>query len=184
MKQIEIEKGILMYYGNRAGYIENSKAFIDPMFQGNELKSFLKSQKKIKEVQWVPDLFDRLTRGKIRLSYEKALKNVRVWQLKPETDVRMKFIGYKELCQQFGPLEKSRYQCVYDGAVNTNDLEVLYGLFNMEHPEGYTGHSLSVSDILELYDEQGSQFYYVDSVGFQEIALDDKLSGITQTMQP
>ena len=38
---------------------------------------------------------------------------------------------------------------VYDGAVETNDLEALYTTFNTEWPEGYTGHSLSMSDVLE-----------------------------------
>ena len=58
---------------------------------------------------------------------------------------------------------------VYEGAVKTNDLEELYELFNIQHPEDYTGHSLSMSDILELYDDSGSIYHYVDRCGFQEV---------------
>lgn len=183
MKQIAIEKGILMYYGNRAGYAEGRKVFVDPMFRGNELKKFLEEQKKIREVEWIPGLYDRLANGKKRMQHERALKNVRVWQLKPETDVCKKFIGYEERCRKYDPPTRDEYQCVYDGTMNTNDLEALFEIFNVEQPEGYKGHSLSISDVLELYDEKRSQFFYVDSAGFQELALEEELAGMTQTMQ-
>lgn len=58
-----------------------------------------------------------------------------------------------------GPPVRDHYQLVYDGEVETNDLEELYTKFNLNHPPGYAGHSLSMSDVLELYDE-------VDRFGF------------------
>ena len=81
----------------------------------------------------------------------------------------MKFISYEEMCRQFGPPGAEQYQVVYDGAVETNDLETLYTKFNTEWPEGYTGHSLSMSDVLELYDRESSSFYYVDRFGFKQV---------------
>ena len=33
MKQIRIENGILLYYGNRAGRVTKGCAVVDPMFQ-------------------------------------------------------------------------------------------------------------------------------------------------------
>ena len=53
--------------------------------------------------------------------------------------------------------------------METNDLESIYAKFNVEHPEGFTGHSLSMSDVVELYDDAGSAFHYVDRFGFKEI---------------
>jgi hypothetical protein len=35
----------------------------------------------------------------------------------------------------------------------------------------YLGRSLSVSDIVELYDESGSSFYYCEPFGFAEISF-------------
>ena len=36
---------------------------------------------------------------------------------------------------------------------------------------GYTGHSLSVSDVIELYDEEANEFYYVDYRDFKPVAF-------------
>lgn len=73
------------------------------------------------------------------------------------------------------------YEAVYDGEVESNDLESIYAKFNIEHPEGFTGHSLSMSDVLELYDDTGSEFHYVDRFGFKQINF--KPPTQTQSMQ-
>ena len=39
------------------------------------------------------------------------------------------------------------YDRVFEGEVDCNDLEDVYRKFNLEHPEGYKGRSLSVSDL-------------------------------------
>ena len=61
---------------------------------------------------------------------------------------------------------------VYDGEIETNELERIYDKFDdgQEVP-GYTGHSLSVSDVIELYDEEASEFYYVDYRDFKPVAF-------------
>ncbi len=106
---------------------------------------------------------------------------VRIWQLKPDVDIRMKFIGYDELLERFGEPVPKNYQAAYDGILDTNDLESIYAKFNVEHPEGFTGHSLSMSDVVELYDEAGSEFYYVDRFGFKQIGSQPPAQ--TQTMR-
>ena len=63
MKQIRIENGILLYYGNRAGRVTKGCAVVDPMFQGPELEGFLRKQTSIQEIQWKDGIFDRLTTG-------------------------------------------------------------------------------------------------------------------------
>ena len=69
------------------------------------------------------------------------------------------------------------YEVVYEGTVdklefdeeNGNSiyrtLDYLFVLFNLNHPTDFRGHSMSVSDIIELDNE----FYYVDSIGFENI---------------
>lgn len=171
MKPIQIEKGVILYCGNRVGQLIDGCAKVDPMFQREDLSEFLEWHPDIREVRWEEGMFERLM-DKMKTDPEQPpLKDCRVWQLKPDVNIRMKFIGYEELCHLFGSPDLVNYEKVYEGAVKTNDLEELYELFNIQHPEEFTGHSLSMSDILELYDDSGSTFHYVDWAGFQEVDL-------------
>lgn len=49
--------------------------------------------------------------------------------------------------------------------------EDLFMKFNCEHPRGFGGHSMSVSDIVMLRDEDRTDFYYCDSVGFKKVEV-------------
>lgn len=186
VSQVRIENGIIMYYGNKAGRVEDGCAVVDPMFKGEEISRFLERQRHIREVRWMDGMFDRLMAGGQEGAAAQGLKNVRVWQLKPDVDVYMKFIGYEETCRKFGPPDQENYHAVYDGAAETNDLEALYMKFGNDGsalPAGYRGHSLSMSDVLELYDSTGSSFYYVDRTGFQEMEFAAPQQAQGQTMQ-
>ena len=108
------------------------------------------------------------------------LKNVRIWQLGPETDVYMKFISLDEMTKKFGEPNPEHYRIAYDGQLGTNDLEAIFTRCNTNHPPGYNGHSLSMSDVVELYDSTGSEYYYCDRFGFQQIAFEE--GGQTQQM--
>ena len=159
VNQIRIENGIIMYYGSRAGRVEEGRAVVDPMFRGDELCRFLERQRQVQKVQWMDGMFDRLMAGGQEAGTAQGLKNVRVWQLKPDVDVYMKFIGYGEMCRKFGPPDRDDYRAVYDGAAQTNDLEALYRKFGNDGsalPASYKGHSLSMGDVLELYDGTGA----------------------------
>jgi hypothetical protein len=61
---------------------------------------------------------------------------------------------------------------VYDGQIDTNDLEAIWTKFNTSRPAGYTGYSLSMSDVIELYDGAGSEFHYVDRFGFKRVGFE------------
>ena len=56
--------------------------------------------------------------------------------------------------------------------IETNELDRIYEKFDggQEVP-GYTGHSLSVSDVIELYNEEASEFYYVDYRDFKPVVF-------------
>lgn len=185
MKNIEIRNGRVLYYGNEAGYVDNGKAVVDPIFRGDALSDFLKEKKL--EALWTNGVYDRLaaageavaetpqasvTGQAHGLHASPILKSCRVWQLKSDVNIHMKFIGYDELLKNFGEPDPANYRLAYDGQVETNDLEALYAKFNMEQPPGYEGHSLSMSDVVELYDETGGTFHYVDRFGYQEIGFD------------
>lgn len=183
MKSISISKdGIIEYYGNRAGYIRNHVAVVDEMFRRAEVEQYLKQENGI-DIVWKNGVYDRLIKGDIENST--VLKRCRIHQLKPNVDMRMKFIGYDELKQRgFGAPDMSNYRIVYDGDVQTNDLEEIYMTFNQpELPDNYTGYSMSKSDVIELYDEGGSEFYYVDSIGFVKLEAPSSKMANTQKQQ-
>lgn len=48
-------------------------------------------------------------------------------------------------------------------------LETIYERFNIHRPENFTGHSLSVSDVVVLESETEKKAFYVDSFGFSEL---------------
>ena len=181
MRGIRMEKDIILYYGNAAGYVSGGKAVVDPLFESQELKDFLARQKDVSEVKWTDGVFDRLMNGQRENREITPLKNCRIWQLNPESDILMRFIDYDEMVEKFGEPNMRNYEAVYDGEVETNDLENIYAKFNVEHPEGFTGHSLSMSDVVELYDDAGSEFHYVDRIGFKQINF--KPPAQTQAMQ-
>lgn len=66
------------------------------------------------------------------------------------------------------------YDLVYTGALypastQIDTLERLYQTFNLDHPADFTGHSLSVSDIVALKQNGVVSCHYVDSVGYKEL---------------
>ncbi|HCA30191.1 MAG TPA: hypothetical protein DEP23_11805 [Ruminococcaceae bacterium] len=53
-------------------------------------------------------------------------------------------------------------------------MEDIYTLFNTDHPPTHRGHSLSVSDIVEITDNSNNYlrgFFYCDSAGFENIGF-------------
>ena len=57
---------------------------------------------------------------------------------------------------------------LYDGDIEIL-LEKMYERFNINHPDDYKGHSLSVSDIVALRRNGVVSCHYVDSIGFREL---------------
>ena len=87
----------------------------------------------------------------------------------------MQFMRYDFLQSQgFNP-EINFYDTVYAGPLNTQSQDIdlildnLFMRFNVERPEDFTGHSLSVSDVIALQRQNEVKYYYVDSVGFKEL---------------
>jgi len=96
-------------------------------------------------------------------------KKCRVYQL-TDKGCQFWFRPY-ELVQALGLTapQGDLYHVVYDGDLHTDELEEIFYILNCRHPEGYKGWSLSMSDIVELYDEKQSAYYYCDTFGFQEV---------------
>lgn len=64
----------------------------------------------------------------------------------------------------------SDYESKYQGKLKPGEtLDTLYERFNIHRPEDFTGHSLSVSDVIVLESGGDKKAFYVDSFGFCEV---------------
>lgn len=172
MPGITFESGLISYYGTPAGYTEKDQAVVDRIFQCDELAEWLQSRG-LTPI-WQDDVLKRHLSGERMNSSENTtpLKNVRIWQLDSKVDVHMKFIRYEEMLRQVGKPRLEDYRIVYDGQLDTNDLEHIDERFSTRQPPGFSGHPLLMSDVIELYDAEGSTFYYVDRSVFRQIEFE------------
>ena len=95
-----------------------------------------------------------------------------IMQLKQDAPADLRFMGLKSLS---GPPLPDNYDTVYTGPVDCAQnqaatLENLFEIFNVNHPADFTGHSLSVSDIVALKQNGVISYHYCDSVGFRELS--------------
>ena len=67
-------------------------------------------------------------------------------------------------------VDRANYELVYTAPLSSLDtLEDIYRRFNIERPADFTGHSLSVSDIVVLRQGDKETAHYCDSFGFAEV---------------
>lgn len=96
---------------------------------------------------------------------------IKVFQVNSDLDSHgTKFRDYDSVLKTAGRIDPSVYNTVFDGDVECEDLEDVYRLLNTDHPPAYQGHSLSVSDVVEITDDDGVNSYFCDSIGFQKVS--------------
>ncbi len=176
------ENGIIEFYGNKAGFVKNRTAYIDKMFERRELTDVLTQSYALK-VESRDGIYDRLISGEE--AQTEMLKLCRIYQLKPSVDVQMKFISLSDMKRLgFGNPNIKNYDVVYEGNIETNDLDEIYGkLYIDAEVDGYRGHAMTMSDVIELYDDNESTFYYVDKGGYTRIRFSDEEPEISTEMQ-
>jgi len=108
-----------------------------------------------------------------------------IYQLKDNPELgQFYFSGTESLKRRgiikdnFDPIKPENYNLIYVGELaelskdfkslqtQGDTLEALYKKFNIDHPEDFKGHSLSVSDIVVLHEDGKNSAHYVDSFGF------------------
>lgn len=97
-----------------------------------------------------------------------------IYQLKPGEETRdLRFESFANLKRA---VERRNYDAVYTeelphlpkaGLVEL--LETLYTKFNLNLPEDFTGHSLSVSDVIAIRRDGQVSAHYVDVYGFMKL---------------
>ena len=94
-----------------------------------------------------------------------------IYQLKDTEETRdIRFMAMDYLEMKGIPVSKENYTLVYTGELKEGmSLEDIYTRFNIDRPADFTGHSLSVSDVVVLHQDGENTSHYVDSVGYREI---------------
>ncbi len=94
-----------------------------------------------------------------------------IYQLKRSDELHdIRFEPFDRLQKNGIPCDIKNYDLVYSGRMRPHEtLENLFCKFNIEHPEDFRGHSLSVSDVVVVREQGKSTAYYVDSVGFKQL---------------
>ena len=98
-----------------------------------------------------------------------------IYQLKrDDATTNLRFMNSEWLRSKGLEPQRDNYDLVYTGALNPSErqidtLEQIYQVFNLERPADFTGHSLSVSDIVALKQDGVISCHYVDIVGYTEL---------------
>lgn len=106
-----------------------------------------------------------------------------IYQLKPNPELdSLRFEGTESLKRMgitkdnFDAIKPEKYTLLYVGELSELQketqgatLEAIFEKFNLDHPEDFRGHSLSVSDIVVLHQNGQNTAHFVDSFGYTEI---------------
>lgn len=94
-----------------------------------------------------------------------------IMQLKPDASPELHFSALDKIQ---GTPSPETYDAIYTGTFvpeksSAATLERLYETFNLNHPGDFTGHSLSMSDIVALKQDGVVSYHYCDTIGFKEL---------------
>ena len=98
-----------------------------------------------------------------------------IYQLRnSDGTAELRFMGTEYLQSKGLEIDRANYLPVYTGALDStgdeqDKLNSIYAKFNIDRPQDFTGHSLSVSDIVVLRQNGVVSCHYVDSWGFKEV---------------
>ncbi len=85
----------------------------------------------------------------------------------------IRFEGKEQLEKDGVQLNHEDYELVYEGEIDdfkgNATLEAIFTQFNTAHPADFSGHSLSVSDVIVISADGKESAYYCDSFGFVEM---------------
>ena len=104
--------------------------------------------------------------------FREDVEGVLIYQLKDAAPAELRFASY-DILQEPPDAENYRaiyYQPLYDGGSKREVLAQMYERFNIDRPADFTGHSMSVSDIVAIKRGTDVSYHYCDSFGFKELA--------------
>ena len=182
------------YYNSKAPSVEELSAYIQSLVlsgrQGFGLDGYSAATNKItlsdlSEYSWEQvgkAVMTALEKGTYITPEERAERanapKYSIYQVKKgEEYARLSFNSWNELKKFNIPFDKNNYEEVYGGYVSDVSrsqgrgviLDNIYTKFNIDRPEDFRGHSLSVGDVIVLEDNNVSSAFYVDSYGMADV---------------
>ena len=98
-----------------------------------------------------------------------------IFQLKQDPALtRIMFMDSDWMARNGQQILLQNYECKYVGQLPDmgtipEKLEQIFTAFNVDRPQDFKGHSLSVSDVVAVYENEHLSCHYVDKFGFKEL---------------
>lgn len=113
---------------------------------------------------------------------------IKIYQINMDRDtkrVAFQDLERLEMFQGSKEIDSTIYDRVYQGEVNCAGLEDVFKKFNLEFVPEFAGHSLSVSDVVEVVSDGKPEkgFYFCDSVGFEKVEFHPELAGAKKMLR-
>lgn len=104
---------------------------------------------------------------------------IKIYQIDSDKDTnQIKFFGTEHLRKLQGStdIDPAMYKTVFYGDVDCEDLEDIYQLFNSKRVPTHQGHSLSISDVIQVIDSENEMLkgkcFFCDSLGYRTVDFD------------
>ena len=153
-----------------------SFAYVAGWSSGKEMPELKESMDTIRKTasQLITGIEDALKEIQLERAATQEIANeptYEIWQLNNTPDNKYLAFESTEHLKAAGiQVDHDNYELVYSGKLEDGvGLEDLYTKFNIDHPEDFRGHSMSVSDVVVIKDAEGEHAHYVDSFGFTEV---------------
>ena len=171
------ERNLIVNYAYQTGDVEKTRELAENLYQQE-----LSGDPKVAQTIWNAKAeIDSISNTAD--SVPEVPNTFQIYQLKDDPELRnIRFMGTDALKQlgltddSLSVIKPENYNLVYEGDLaefekiaKSATLEMIYTKFNVERPEDFKGHSLSVSDIVVLHRDGEHTANYVDSFGFREI---------------
>ena len=142
-------------------------------FEGGEitLSEYITAAKELDPVVQAERMENAIGRANEELYLDGKEERFAIYQLREGEEYHdLRFMNTEYLAERDLAVEGDNYNFIYGGRLPEGEsLDGIYERFNLRHPEGYEGHSLSVSDMVVMQRDGEARAYYVDSFGFSEI---------------
>lgn len=125
---------------------------------------------KEKEVESDNKMHQEPEHGQENLLFNGIGNRYGIYQLKGDSGNAYRFMNFEFVREHGMEVKGTDYQFMYDDVLSDQEsLDSLFYKFNVNRPEDFVGHSLSVSDVIVMRKDGEVKSYYVDSFGFEEL---------------